>query len=140
MVYIYIYISTLKLICYIFNSLIFRSRIVYRIPNLAAAKSGYLSAFTVRLYMHITGCGELASEGAAKGVCCLVYGVTEVGSWQGWSGVEGVCAQELVLHAIHHERRDLPASGSSLVRQSLVLGVIVACLSLYLRSFATRTT
>ena len=33
-----IYIFTWKLICYIFDSLIFRSRIVYRIPNLAAAQ------------------------------------------------------------------------------------------------------
>ena len=38
-IYIYIHIFTWKLICYIFNSLIFRSRIVYRIPNLAAAQT-----------------------------------------------------------------------------------------------------
>ena len=37
--YTYIHIFMWKLTCYIFNSLIFRSRIVYRIPNLAAAQS-----------------------------------------------------------------------------------------------------
>ena len=33
------FMITWKLICYIFNSLIFRSRIVYRIHNLVAAQS-----------------------------------------------------------------------------------------------------
>ena len=37
--YIYLYIFTWKLICYIFDSLILRSRIVYRILNLAAAQT-----------------------------------------------------------------------------------------------------
>ena len=35
---VYIYIFTWKSTCYIFNSLIFRLRVVYRIPNLAAAQ------------------------------------------------------------------------------------------------------
>ena len=46
---IYICIFTWKFICYISNSLIFRSRIVYRISNLAAAQSaGLRSRFPVR--------------------------------------------------------------------------------------------
>ena len=76
--------------------------------------------------MHIAGCGELASEGADEGVCSVDDGAAPAGTWQGWPGVEGVRAQELGLHAVHRERR-VPAS--SLVRQSLVLGAMFACLS-----------
>ena len=78
----------------------------------------------MRLCMHITGGCELASEGAAKSVRGLDDGVAPAGSWQGWPGVEGVHAQELALHAVHRERRDLPAY--SLVKQSLVLGAMFA--------------
>ena len=74
--------------------------------------------------MHIAGGSELACEGAAEGVRCLDNGAAPAGSWQGWPGVEGVRAQELALHAIHRERRDLPVS--SVVRQSLVLGAMFA--------------
>ena len=77
--------------------------------------------------MHIAGGGELASEGAAEGVRGVDDSAAPEGSWQGWPGVEGVGAQELGLHAVHLERRDLPVS--SLVRQSLVLGAMFACLS-----------
>ena len=78
--------------------------------------------------MHIAGGGELASEGAAEGVraCGVDNGAAPAGSWQGWPGVEGVHAQEPALHAVHRERR-VPVS--SLVRQSLVLGAMFACLS-----------
>ena len=65
--------------------------------------------------MHIAGGGELASEGAAKGVRDLDNRAALAGSWQGWQGVQGVRAQELALHAVHHERLDLPVS--SLARQ-----------------------
>ena len=54
--------------------------------------------------MHIAGGGELASEGAAKGVLCVDNGAAPAGSWQGWPGVEGVLAQELGLHAVHCKR------------------------------------
>ena len=81
--------------------------------------------------MHIAGGGDLASEGAAEGVHGLDDGAAPVGSWQGWLGVQGVRTQELVLHAVHSERRDHPVS--SLVRQSLVLGAMFACLSRHLR-------
>ena len=67
------------------------------------------------LCMHIAGGSELASEGAAEGLRCLNDGSALAGSWQGWQGVEGVRAQELALHAVHHERLDLPVS--SLARQ-----------------------
>ena len=77
--------------------------------------------------MHIASGGELANEGAAEGMCCVDDGAAPAGSWQGWPGVEGVRAQELGLHAVHRERRDLPVS--SLVRQSLVLGAMFGCLS-----------
>ena len=87
--------------------------------------------------MHIAGGGELASEGAAEGVRGLDDGAAPAGSWQGWQGVEGVRARELALHEVHRERRDLPIS--SLVRQSLVLGAMFACLSRHLRIYATRT-
>ena len=75
--------------------------------------------------LHIAGGGELASEGAAEGVRGVDDGAAPAGIWQGWQGMEGVRAQELGLHAVHRERRDLPVS--SLVRQSLVLGEIFAC-------------
>ena len=69
----------------------------------------------VRIYapLHIAGGGELASEGAAECVRGVKDGAAPTGSWQGWPGVEGVCAQELGLHAVHRERR-VPVS--SLVR------------------------
>ena len=55
MVYIYIYIySHEKLICCVFNSLIFSSSIVYRIPNLASAKS--------RDYRYSTHCDQHRDE------------------------------------------------------------------------------
>ena len=76
--------------------------------------------------LHIAGGGELAREGAAEGVRGVEDGAAPEGSWQGWPGVEGVRAQELALHAVHHERR-VPVS--SLVRQSLFLGAMFACLS-----------
>ena len=75
--------------------------------------------------MHIAGGGELASEGAAKGVRGVDDGATPAGSWQGWPSVEGVLAQELALHVVH---RELLVPVSSLVRQSLVLGAMFACL------------
>ena len=80
----------------------------------------------MHLCMHIAGGGELASEGAAEGVRGVDNGAAPAGSWQGWQGVEGVRAQEPALHAVHRERR-VPVS--SLVRQSLVLGAMFACLS-----------
>ena len=79
--------------------------------------------------LHIAGGGELASEGAAEGVPGYPPGqdgAAPAGSWQGWPGVKGVRAQELGLQAVHRERR-VPVS--SLVRQSLVLGAMFACLS-----------
>ena len=78
--------------------------------------------------MHIAGGGELASEGAAEGVRSVDDGAAPAGSWQGWQGMEGVRAQELGLHAVHRERQ-VPVS--SLIRQSLVLGAMFACLSRY---------
>ena len=78
--------------------------------------------------MHIAGGGELASEGAAEGVRSVEGCAAPAGSWQGWPGVKGVRAQELGLHAVHRERR-VPVS--SLVRQSLVLGAMFACLRRY---------
>ena len=48
--------------------------------------------------MHIVGGGELASEGAADGVCSLDDSAAPVGSWQRWQGVEGVRTQGLALH------------------------------------------
>ena len=75
--------------------------------------------------LHIAGGGELAREGAAEGVRGVEDGAAPAGSWQGWPGVKGVRAQELGLHAVHRERR-VPVS--SLVRQSLVLGAMFACL------------
>ena len=50
--------------------------------------------------MHIAGGSELACEGAAEGVRCLDDGAAPEDSWQGWPGVEGVCAQELALHTV----------------------------------------
>ena len=76
--------------------------------------------------MHIAGGGELASEGAAEGVRGVDNGAAPAGSGQGWPGVEGVRAQEPALHAVHREHR-VPVS--FLVRQSLVLGAMFACLS-----------
>ena len=76
--------------------------------------------------MHSAGGGERASEGAADGERCVDDSAAPAGSWQGWPGVEGVGAQEPVLHAVHRERR-IPVS--SLVRQSLVLGAMFACSS-----------
>ena len=76
--------------------------------------------------MHIAGSSELAKEGVSKGMRGVDDGAAAAGSWQGWQGVEGVRAQELGLHAVHRERR-VPVS--SLVRQSLVLGAMFACLS-----------
>ena len=78
----------------------------------------------VRICAHLHG---LASAGAAEGMRSVDDGAAPAGSWQGWQGVEGLHAQELRLHAVHRERRDLPVS--SLVRQSLVLGAMFACLS-----------
>ena len=73
---------------------------------------------------------------ASESVSGLEDGAALVGCWQGWPDVEGVCANELVLLAVHRERRDIPVS--SLVRQSLVLGAMFACLSQHLRIYATR--
>ena len=50
--------------------------------------------------MHLAGTGKLASERAAEVVSCLNDCAAPAGSWQGWPGVEGVCAQELLLHAV----------------------------------------
>ena len=63
---------------------------------------------------------------AAEGVRGVEDGAAPAGSWQGWQGVKGVRAKELGLHAVHRKRR-VPVS--SLVRQSLVLGAMFACLS-----------
>ena len=57
--------------------------------------------------MHIAGGGEVASAGAAEGVRGVDDSAAPAGSWQGWPGVDGVRAQELGLHAVHRERRDL---------------------------------
>ena len=76
--------------------------------------------------MHIAGGSELASKGAAEGVRSVDECAAPAGSWQGWPGVGGVRAQELGLHAVHRERR-VPVS--SLVRQSLAIGAMFACLS-----------
>ena len=51
--------------------------------------------------MHIAGCSELDLEGAAEGVRCVDDGAAPAGSWQGWLGVKGVCAQELGQRAVH---------------------------------------
>ena len=77
----------------------------------------------MHLCMHIAGGGELASERAAEGVRCVEDGAASAGSWQGWPGVKGVRAQELAVH------RECRVPVSSLVRQSLVLGAMFACLS-----------
>ena len=79
--------------------------------------------------MHIACSGELASEGAAEGMSGVDDAVAPAGSWQDWPGVERskVCAQEHALHAVQRERRNLPVS--SLIRQSLVLGAMFACLN-----------
>ena len=71
----------------------------------------------------------------AEGVRGVDDDAAPAGSWQGWPSVEGVRAQELALHALHRERR-VPVS--SVVRQSLVLGAMLAFFSNDIRINATR--
>ena len=95
--YIHIHI-TWKLICYRYNSLIFRSRIVYRIPNLAAAQ------ITVPqiLYKHL--CPSSHSHNCQR-QCCVTARV-----W--WSPRRHCLGLIWMLAASQRDHNDLLGSGA----------------------------